>query len=52
MHVGPFLYNSNHKHIKALGLSLSWVLHLGRGIAPSMMELQEVGWFDKRAIEN
>ena len=40
------------KIIKVLGLSSSWVLHLGRGIAPSALELEEVGRLDKRAIGN
>ena len=38
------------KNIKELGLSSSWVLHLGRGITPSALELEELGGLDKRAI--
>ena len=38
------------RNIKVLGLSSSCVLHLGRGIDPSMLELEEVGGLDKRAI--
>ena len=40
------------KNIKELGLSSSWVLHLGRGITPSALELEELGGLDKRAIGN
>ena len=38
--------------IKVLGLSLSWVLHLGRGVDLSALELEKVVGLDKRAIEN
>ena len=37
---------------KALGLSLSWVLHHERGVVPSALELEETGGLDKRAIGN
>ena len=52
MYVGPFLYNSNRTSFKALGLSSSWALHLGRGIDLSALELEEVGGLYKRAIGN
>ena len=43
---------SNTKDIKALGLSSSWVLHLGREIEPSALDLEEVGELAKRIIGN
>ena len=52
MYAGPFLYNINQKYIKALGLSLSWVLHLERGTNSFALELEEVEDLNKRAIGN
>ena len=40
------------KVIKALALSSLLILHPGRGIAPSTLELEEVGGLDKIAIGN
>ena len=36
--------------IKVIGLTSSWVLHLGRGIAQSALKLEEVGGLDKKSI--
>ena len=38
--------------LKLLGLSLIYLLHLGRGIAPGVLEMEEVGGLDKRALGN
>ena len=38
--------------MKVLGLSSTQFLHLGRGITPSALELEEVVGLDKRAIGN
>ena len=43
---------SNTKIIKELSFSSSWVLYIGRGITPSVLELEKLGGLDKRAIGN
>ena len=41
-----------HCHAKKLGIDSVYILHLGRGTAPVILEAEEVGGLDKRAIGN
>ena len=51
--MGPNSYTTAIKMVlRLLGLSLIYLLHLGRGIAPGVLEIEEVGGLDKRAIGN
>ena len=40
------------KILKILKLSTHYLVHIGRGIAPGCMEIEEIGGVDKRAIGN
>ena len=40
------------RHTKALGIDSVYILHIGRGTAPVILEAEEVGGLDKRAIGN
>ena len=51
--MGPNSYTAAIRMVlKLLGLSLVYLLHLGRGIAPGVLEMEEVGGLDKRALGN
>ena len=51
--MGPNSYTAAIKMVlKLLGLSLIYMLHLGRGIAPGVLEMEEVGGLDKHALGN
>ena len=51
--MGPNSYTTAIRMVlKLLGLSLIYLLHLGRGIAPGVLEMEEVGGLDKRALGN
>ena len=51
--MGPNSYPTAIRMVlKLLGLSLMYLLHLGRGIAPGVLEIEEVGGLDKRALGN
>ena len=38
--------------LKILQLFIVYLVHIGRGIAPGCMEIEEIGGVDKRAIGN
>ena len=51
--MGPNSYTTAIKMVlKLLGLSLMYLLNLGRGISPGVLEIEEVGGLDKRALGN
>ena len=41
-----------HRHTEKHGIESVYILHLGRGTAPVILEAEEVGGLDKRAIGN
>ena len=46
------IYIVNWKSINYLKLATVYVAHIGRGVAPGCLEIEEIGGLDKRAIEN